>query len=279
MNATNPPNPGSAPIPRGSFDWREIAAKVAECVVGIYVFLDGELISRGSGFLFNNEGLVFTAAHVLNNGKPFSSEELADPRLQIMVKIRGRPIERYHQGLPSLIVESTAFADKLLIDLAGLHPIRPPATPTPHLVTRIRAPVLGEPVLIAGFSDEAYPPFAFPQRLKPSLEGFPALLVARHGAGFDVDLGMLLVKSGIVASSFGYAFSGKQGEVKGHTFFVDNGLHSGASGGPVIGADGEVFGVLTERSITRLGHGPQPDLFVPAGSTHAMTIEPLLAIK
>lgn len=69
------------------------------------------------------------------------------------------------------------------------------------------------------------------------------------------------------------------GEVKGHTFFVDNGLHSGASGGPVVDAGGEVFGVVTERSITRLGHGPQPELLVPAGSTHAMTIEPLLAIK
>jgi hypothetical protein len=256
-----------------------VAAKVAECVVGIYVFLDAECISRGSGFLFNDEGLVFTAAHVLNSGKPFSASELADPKLRIMVKIRGRPIEQYHQGMPSLLVDSDAFKDRLMIDLAGLNPIRPPSTPTPHLVTKIRPPVLGEPVLIAGFSDEAYPPFAFPQRLKPSLEGFPALMAARHGAGFDVDLGLLLVKSGIVASSFGYTFGGKKGEVKGHTFFVDNGLHSGASGGPVVDAAGEVFGVVTERSVTRLGHGPQPDLLVPAGSTHALTIEPLLAIK
>ncbi len=279
MHASDSPNQDPKPTLRASVDWRDVATKVAECVVGIYVFLDAECISRGSGFLFNDEGLVFTAAHVLNNGKPFSASELADPKLRIMVKIRGRPIEQYHQGMPSLLVESEAFKDRLMIDLAGLNPIRSPSSPTPYLVTKIRPPVLGEAVLIAGFSDEAYPPFSFPQRLNPSLEGFPALMAARHGAGFDVDLGLLLVKSGIVASSFGYTFGGKGGEVKGHTFFVDNGLHSGASGGPVVDAGGEVFGVVTERSITRLGHDPQPDLFVPAGSTHAMTIEPLLAIK
>lgn len=264
---------------RGTHDWRNVASKVAECVVGIYVFLDNECISRGSGFLFNSEGLVFTAAHVLNNGKPFSSGELADPKLRIMVKIRGRPIQRYHQGMPSLLVDCSALNDRLLIDLAGLNPIQPTSTPTPYLMTKIRTPILGEPVLIAGFSDEAYPPFSFPHRLKSSLEGFPAFMAARHEAGFDVDLGMLLVKSGIVASSFGFTFEGKTGAVKGHTFFVDNALHSGASGGPVVDANGEVFGIVTERAITRLGHGPQPELLVPACSTHALTVEPLLAIR
>jgi CBS domain-containing protein len=145
------------------------------------------------------------------------------------------------------------------------------------LTIRIRTPVLGEDVLLAGFSDEMYPPFTFPHRLNPSLEGFPALMAAQK-IGFDVELGMLIVKVGMIGSSFGFSFEGKTGVVKGSIFFVDNAMHSGASGDPVVDENGEAIGVITERAITRLASGPAPDLYVPSGATHAMNLEPLTAI-
>jgi hypothetical protein len=256
---------------------KEIAKKLTETVVGIYIFHGTERLSRGSGFLFDHEGSVFTAAHVINNGRAFTPEELQDPTLKILVKIKGRPPIEYFQALPSLLIEGEFFKGKLLIDLTGLKPKKPLISPSPFLTTRIRAPVLGEDVLLAGFSDEMYPPFTFPHRLKPSLEGIPALIAAQT-MGFDVELGMLMIKSGIVGSSFSFSFSGKSGAVKGSIFFIDSAMHSGASGGPVIDENGEAIGVITERAITRLGYGPAPDLYVPSGSTHAMNLEPLTAI-
>lgn len=259
-------------------DRKEIAQKLADVVVGIYVFLGAERISQGSGFLCNDEGHVFTAGHVINNGRPLTNEELRDPTFKIWVKVKGRPPLEYIQALPALIVDCSGFSDKLVIDLTGLVPKQRLAQPTPFLITKIRPPVIGEDVTLAGFSDELYLPFGFPRRLKSSLTGLAPFNVARE-LGYDVELGMLMIKSGIVGSSTGYEFSGNAGQVKGWIFFVDNGMHSGASGGPVVDENGEAFGVITERAITRLAHGPQPDLRVPSGATHAMTLEPLTAIK
>ncbi len=257
---------------------KEIAQKLNESVVGIYVFAGKECISRGSGFLFNNEGLVFTAGHVVNNGRPFTPTELKDPTLKIWVKIKGLPPVEYYQAVPSLSITSTAFTEKIVIDLAALAPKQPHTKQTPFLTTLIRAPIVGEDVTLAGFSDELYLPFNFPQRLRSSLTGFDTFNSARE-LGYDVELGTLMIKSGIVGSSTGYEFAGTSSQVKGWIFFVDNGMHSGASGGPVVDENGDVIGVITERAITRLAHGPQPDLQVPSGSTHAMTLEPLTAIK
>lgn len=259
-------------------EWSRIASIAERSVVAISVYHDGECISRGSGFIFNDEGLVFTALHVLNCGKPFTDEETAGGRLRILVKIKGRAPVEYKHGTPTLTIDCTAFSDPLLIDLAGLHPKEKWGDKLPFLVTKVRDPIVGESVLMAGFSDEVYPPFSFPSRLKKSHSGVEQLAAARE-QGFDVELGLLVVKSGIVASSTKYEFSNAQSSVKGSTFFIDNGMHSGASGGPILDSDGEVFGVICERAVTRLAHEPLPNLKVPAGTTHSLTIEPLLAIR
>lgn len=258
-------------------DRKTISKKLTETVVGIYVFHGSEPLGRGSGFLFDAEGSVFTAAHVVNNGRPFTPDELRDPTLKIWVKIKGFPAVEYFQAMPSLLIEGKFFKEKLLIDLTALRPKQPLSTLMPFLTTRIRMPVLGEDVLMAGFSDEMYPPFVFPHRLNPSLEGYQAFMASRE-IGHDVELGMMIVKSGMVSSSFNFSFEGKTGAVRGAIFFVDGAMHSGSSGGPVVDETGEAIGVVTERAVTKLRAGPMPDILVPSGATHAMNLEPLAAI-
>ncbi|EHK9578220.1 hypothetical protein HJA67_004631 [Vibrio parahaemolyticus] len=60
---------------------------------------------------------------------------------------------------------------------------------------------------------------------------------------------------------------------------LDNGMHSGASGGPVVNMSGDVVGIITQqRAVTKASQSEVPSLVVPSGSTVAISLKPLLAI-
>jgi S1-C subfamily serine protease len=60
-------------------------------------------------------------------------------------------------------------------------------------------------------------------------------------------------------------------EYSGDIFYIDNVLHSGASGGPVVDYKGELIGILTERAITTVPYENTPKLRVPSGAAVALT--------
>src|SRR5690625_1128234 len=56
-------------------------------------------------------------------------------------------------------------------------------------------------------------------------------------------------------------------------YYIDNVMHSGASGGPVSNKSGKVVGVITKRAVTSVSYPDleYPNKEVPSGSALAVT--------
>ncbi len=57
--------------------------------------------------------------------------------------------------------------------------------------------------------------------------------------------------------------------------YVDNAMHPGASGGPVVSERGEAIGVLSQRAVTAVDAGRDSMIKVPSGCTVAISLLPL----
>ena len=73
---------------------------------------------------------------------------------------------------------------------------------------------------------------------------------------------------------------GRQNEIKlfdGKTFlegeelYIDNQMNPGASGGPVINLQGEIVGIVLQRSVTDVSSAENPNFKIPSGTTIAVT--------
>jgi S1-C subfamily serine protease len=80
-----------------------------------------------------------------------------------------------------------------------------------------------------------------------------------------------MIKSGMVGYQAGFTLESPALKLSGDVVYVDNALHSGASGGPVVDEKAEIVGILTERAITSVAFRETPDLRVPSGSNVAIT--------
>lgn len=60
--------------------------------------------------------------------------------------------------------------------------------------------------------------------------------------------------------------------------YIDNGMHSGASGGPVVNSECEVIGVISKRAVTRISSSNReiPILEIPSGSTLSVSPNTIL---
>jgi CBS domain-containing protein len=239
----------------------------------VFVLLIGEderpeLIGSGTAVAVNERGDLMTAAHVVTTRLPIRAEDLDDPRVVVLAKRKSGVFSRYASPLCGLMVDlGELLTDRLTVDLAVLRPVDPQAR-VAFLPICLRAPIVGESVLMAGYPDDIELPFTFDQMLPPS-----SVQVLRQRANLEVSKRLLMIRSGMV----GHSASVKINEAyEGDFFHVDNVLHSGASGGPVVSTAGEVLGILTKRAVTRVAYEETPNLRVPSGAAVAITPRILL---
>jgi S1-C subfamily serine protease len=254
--------------------------KINSACCWIGVFLKDESISTGTGFSAAPDGLVITAAHVITGRLPIREEDYRDPDQKILCKFPGHEVQEYLVAYCGINVEGKFFEKPLQIDLAFLVPKNPIGSNFPYLPTLTSPPQLGEEVLMAGFSDELALPFNFTSHLSSSLKGMPDFLKAMEN-GYTADMGGLIIKRGHVANSKCIIAEddSRNEKIECQIMYIDNGMHSGASGGPLVSAAGEVVGVIVERSITSASQDESPTLKVPAGSTVALGLQPLITIS
>ncbi|MEZ4658061.1 MAG: trypsin-like peptidase domain-containing protein [Caldilineaceae bacterium] len=94
--------------------------------------------------------------------------------------------------------------------------------------------VVGESVLLAGFPDEMNLPFAF-----DSILNYRHPEIQSQQSKLEYTRRLLMIKSGMVGHKVGFNFDGDDKLIiQGEIFYVDNAMHSGASGGPVIDTQG-----------------------------------------
>lgn len=229
--------------------------KIAESCCIVTVYLNGELISEGSGFCFLETGAVATAAHVVTGRFPITESDVVESGVRIFAKFRNRDLIEYKVSVCGIYFRANEFKGELQADLAILLPLSVQLG-MPALALNINPPSLGEELYMAGFSDELKIPFG--------LEKITAQ---------EITLDMIgpLIKRSVVGNIVRVNVGGNLLDL----FYLDNSMHYGASGGPVVNKEGDVVGVIHQRAITVI-EKDKDKVFVPSGCTICLGFAPLL---
>jgi hypothetical protein len=259
---------------------QRVCRHIRNCCYSIKVFLDDELISEGTAFSFLASGELLTAGHVITGRFPIRQADVRDSRVSIYGQAPGSLLGQYSIEFCGIAIEAAEFTHPLQVDIGVLRPKVKPSSPAPFLSTLVsRSPEVGEQVLIAGFSEEVELPFRVDRAIDRSLRGTQEFFRAMR-LGYEAQMGNLMIKSAMIGNvrSFEASSSQTHESVNGDVFYMDNSLHFGASGGPVVTTSGEAIGIVSERAVTDASTGGQVQK-VPSGSTVAISARTLLSLN
>jgi hypothetical protein len=258
--------------------YEELYAQVSRACCCITVFLADELISEGTGFAISKDGAVFTAAHVVTGRMPIRESDYREPTLKVLAKFPDIPVIEYRIAICGIHIEVPSFTSNVQIDQALLLPAAPVVFPFEPF-TIGAPPRLGEEVFFAGYSDELELPFRLERILKPETNGAREFLEAMK-RGYRADMTGPLVKRGVIGNARRVFTSEAvtNTEIECEIFYVDNSMHSGASGGPFVNRRGQAVGVIAQRATTSAAQSSDPSLLVPSGSTVGLGLQTIPAI-
>lgn len=246
--------------------YETLYSQITKPLCSILVYLDDELISDGSGFVINNDGIVFTAAHVVTGRMPIQERDYKDPNAKIFVKFKNMPAVEYCVGICGLNIGTSSFTENLQIDQALLVPKNPiNLSFEPFIIGS--PPKLGEEVCFAGYSDELQVPFQIDRLIKPDTVDLEFGVGVRRGHNSDITGPM--IKRGVVGNLLNIETieNATDQKVRCAVFYIDNGIHSGASGGPIVNRQGQAIGVIVQRATTSASQSQDAGLAVPSGAT------------
>jgi hypothetical protein len=248
-----------------------LAEKLRKTTYVINVFQDNEHVSSGTASAINSNGDLITAAHVISGRLPVQEKDLQN--LFIEARVEGKPFEPYGVIYCGVKIELEYFKDPITIDLALLKNLQP-KNDREYLRIDRSEPKAGYEVLMNGFSDEINLPFSFDKNIDLNHPDMQGIEEYKFRSAMEQWFRLSIVKSGMIGKSHSFDFN--DGLLTGYTMYIDNGMHSGASGGPVINIKGELIGIITQRALTSFSTRDNPGLIVPSGSTIAISPYPIL---
>ena len=169
--------------------------------------------------------------------------------------------------------------DNLQVDVALLRPTEP-RTGVEHLeVSNSRWPV-GTQVLMAGFPDEMEAPLRWTDAIDRHHEGFKDTPEETEKKVESVNQ-LLMIKSGMIGYSDSLMLDPEGSNERTFDvgfYYVDNAMHSGSSGGPVVNLLGQALGIITKRAVTRVSYPDlaNPNKEVPSGAALAVAAYTLI---
>ena len=211
----------------------------------VNVFQEGDLVSQGSAFPINEKGDLLT----------------------IVCKKPGDKHDVYGCSVLAPFVTLPYFKDPIYIDAAILI-----NSNREKKVDYFKCPekevAEGMDVLMCGYSDEIEFPMAFQRNLDFKHPDFAGKEVQFRDA-IEANMKLCMVKSGMIGRASKVRFT--DANLSGFSIYIDNGFHSGASGGPVVDKHNHVIGIITQRAVTDISSSENPGLKVPSGSTIAIS--------
>ena len=261
--------------------FQELYEKIQSCCGYVTVFEGEEVISEGTCFSFNDKGEVITAAHVVTGRMPIKKEDYNHPEQKIFIKFPELPLIEYTVSFCSFEITVSSFQDVIQLDIAALRPKEIQTFTFPFLPASINSLTLGQRVFIAGYSDELKIPFSIEKILDPKTLGADKFFKAIKEEGYLADMTGSIIKQGYVGNIRRiFADNDSQNmRIETDIFYIDNGIHSGASGGPIVNEQGIAVGVLTQRAITPAHQSNDSKLEVPSGSSIGISLHILKTIN
>lgn len=253
--------------------YKEIYNNIQKSCCYITVFLGDEIISEGTGFAFTDYGQVITAAHVVTGRFPIKAEDYTDPDVRIFVKFPSVELLEYKVAFCGFNIQCDGFKEDLQLDISVIVPKQELNKKFNFLPANINPPELGEELFIAGFSDELHVSFGLEKLMKNETLGVNEFHSAME-KGYMADMMGALIKRAVVgnARKIESTNTSENLRVTTDSLYLDNGMHSGASGGPLVNKEGVAVGVITQRAITNASQSSDPNLKVPSGSTICISL-------
>lgn len=256
---------------------KDICKNLEQNTYRIKSYDEDELINEGTGFCFNNRGCLITAAHVIDNGKPLTDDEVKNNKILVKASRKNDKYNRYNINLCGIRIDwpNGPFREDIIIDLAVLNPADPIMN-APHLKIADKTPKVGADVIMAGFPDE----LEFPLLINKKIDRKHLNKVQSKkqvDKNLDYLQGMLIMqKSGMIGFSEDLVIDPQKGDgfkLNIGINYIDNAMHSGASGGPVVNNECKVVGVITKRAVTGISYPDldNPNQEIPSGSTLSIT--------
>lgn len=244
-------------------EWKDIIKGSIDSIVPISLVYKGAQISYGSGTVCNQNGKIITACHVIDQIGDLE-KDLNNVRLEVRLKDYG--VRLYKPLLIGITLSVPNLIDGILIDVAIIEPLQPVKTKE-YLTPKLDfVPIeFGESMLLAGFSEET--PFIFNLD-----EIIRTKIPMDNRSQFNLNLGFMkqpTFKSGILSHKAGLHVTGNM-TMQSEVYHIDNGMHSGASGGPIINSQGEFVGIITHRAMIPIKILVEKNLmqmFAPSGNT------------
>jgi CBS domain-containing protein len=253
-----------------------LSSQLEQTTYAIECFDREENFSSGSGVAINNRGDILTAAHVISGKLPIKEKDVKDPNLSIIARTKIGPFRRYYPLIGGITMSNEYLKEPLTVDVAVLRPFEG-LSDGPYLRIADYIPPVGTEVLMAGFPDELELPFTLDRSIDMS---HPTLRDQRDHLlrTLKIVRRLLMIKSGMIGNQLLFAMRDPSIEIKGAVFYVDNVMHSGSSGGPVVTTDGQIVGVISKRAVTDASSEKLTELAVPSGSAVAVTANFLLTL-
>lgn len=258
----------------------EIYEKIKNSCGYVTVLLNDEKISQGTCFAYTPTGEIITAAHVVTGRMPIRVEDYQDPNAKIFVKFPGRPLIEYFVHFCSLGINVDAFSETIQLDIAALAPKEKQTGDFNYLPASLTPPRLGDRVFLSGFSDDLSLPFNLDRIAKKDFPGMQDFLSAMQ-SGYIADMMGPMTKCAIVGNHVRIHASNSKQNISSDfsLFYMDNGVNSGASGGPIVNESGEAVGVISQRAVTSASQSADTNLKVPAGATIGLSLEPIETVR
>lgn len=262
--------------------------KIRKSLAHVLVLENREKISEGSGFCFLPTGEVITAAHTIAGGFPVRDQELHNPNRLIIVRLFYQNKSLVYKPIlcPIELRFSRPGVKPFQIDIAVIGPKTSQKGAFDHLLASVaEPPKLGEELYFAGYSDEVEFPFDADRHFDPKTIGLDDFR-----REFDFGIRSLvagpMIKRGVVGNAiiFGTQSATVLGtqlkipELRVTAFYLDNQIHDGASGGPIVAQDGIAKGIITKRAMTTSVDSVGSAIRVPSGSTMGISLEILKAL-
>ena len=258
--------------------YEALYTQISRACCCITVFLGDEIISEGTGFAISQDGALFTAAHVVTGRMPIREADYKDPAIKVFAKFPGVSLIEYKIAICGIHITVDAFTQNPQIDQALLFPTT--SVNLPFSPFTIGAPPrLGEEVFFAGYSDELELPFRIEKLVRPEIHGAKSFLEAMQ-RGYRADMTGPLIKRGVTGNvrRIGTFEAATNTEIECEIFYVDNSMHSGASGGPFVNRNGQAVGIIVQRATTSASQASDPNLLVPSGATVGLGLQTIPAM-
>jgi hypothetical protein len=236
-------------------DKTEVCNNVKKVIRQIIIDNGTKILSAGTGVIVKEDGTLITAKHVIES-------ESGIYHGKILVKgIDTEQIE-YQPVIHGFgfDISQPEFMEPVSIDLTVLKPTKK-LSAVEYIKLFDGIAEVGTDIIMAGFPDDIELPFDFIEKLKienPEIAKVKNTIDSR----LDYYFRQLMFKSGMVGhcpkihlNNFDVSKLKIHGlgkiNVLGATYWIDNQLTYGGSGGPIVNLNGELLGIICKKALTK----------------------------